>query len=401
MSHVRVLCGSGSRICPQTWRPVHFTGSLLLYLKTQEPAIQVKAYRLSFKRMDQNVIRDISTRFQQMMASRRQLSAARPDSDRAAPSSSQSKTDPTSDPFFHELMTLSKHPQRYQKPGLLDTALEAIDLGRIYSDADSASEQDTSLGYQDHVIKALLRWFKEDYFTWVNSPVCDTCGSDTVAIGTMRATDEEVKDGAQRTELFRCKQDASHTTRFPRYDDPTTLLRSRRGRCGEFANCFTLLCIALGSRARWVWNAEDHVWTEVYSTTLRRWVHCDSCENAWDSPQIYAVGWGKKMSYCIGFSSYGTQDVTRRYVRDQNQALPRDRASEEVIESAMTIITKRYRSDLPPEEVKQYEMEDEAEEQELATYQTRVVPTKTEEEQARESGDAAWTKMRGEAGKGS
>jgi len=40
----------------------------------------------------------------------------------------------------------------------------------------------------------------------------------------------------------------------------------------------------------------------------------DSCENAYDTPMIYESGWGKKLTYVIGFSKDEVVDVTKRYV---------------------------------------------------------------------------------------
>lgn len=50
---------------------------------------------------------------------------------------------------------------------------------------------------------------------------------------------------------FCIPQDCGTNGRFVRYNNPGKLLETREGRCGEWANCFTLLCRTLGMDARY------------------------------------------------------------------------------------------------------------------------------------------------------
>ncbi|XP_059057939.1 peptide-N(4)-(N-acetyl-beta-glucosaminyl)asparagine amidase [Achroia grisella] len=258
----------------------------------------------------------------------------------------------TKNPLLLKIEALFNNMIKYEDEDLQDLArqcipivtlqLMAIDRVRERQKKIKAGEfKGQDLPFDIALLMELINWFKHKFFSWVDKPACKRCGGETVFAKT---TSLRTETETCTLELYHCYQ-CEIETDFPRYNDLRALLKSRRGRCGEWANCFTLICRAMGYDTRYVYDVTDHVWCEVYDYDTKKWLHVDPCEAIMDAPLTYSHGWGKKLSYVIGVSRDDLQDVTWRYTTNHKQILGRRNLCNEadLITGLMTLREHRQR----------------------------------------------------------
>uniref|UniRef100_A0A2K6SDD4 Peptide-N(4)-(N-acetyl-beta-glucosaminyl)asparagine amidase n=1 Tax=Saimiri boliviensis boliviensis TaxID=39432 RepID=A0A2K6SDD4_SAIBB len=152
-----------------------------------------------------------------------------------------------------------QHVLVYENPALQEKALACIpvqELKRKSQEKLSRArklDKGINISDEDFLLLELLHWFKEEFFHWVNNILCSKCGGQTRSRERLLPSDDELKWGANNVEDHYCDA-CQFSNRFPRYNNPEKLLETRCGRCGEWANCFTLCCRALGFEARYVWD---------------------------------------------------------------------------------------------------------------------------------------------------
>ncbi|GAA50234.1 peptide-N4-(N-acetyl-beta-glucosaminyl) asparagine amidase [Clonorchis sinensis] len=241
---------------------------------------------------------------------------------------------------------------RYLDPEAQSRANSLMPSNRLLELAARKAECTTERVKPRDFLHQLLRWFREEFFRWAEDFHCEICRAKMNLAEIASPWGSEIQGDAQMVEVFRCPSGHS-VQRFPRYNDPVTLLETRFGRCGEWTNCFTLFLVSArrppdvdGGRpwfpaCRFISDMTDHVWCEIWledsDSGNYRWVHCDPSGEV-DQPLLYECGWGKKLHYvfaytipplCFKFAdpqslqAVDIQDVTWRYTRDFKEILSR------------------------------------------------------------------------------
>ncbi|WWC68682.1 uncharacterized protein I206_102616 [Kwoniella pini CBS 10737] len=256
----------------------------------------------------------------------------------------------------------------------------------------------------DEQVLKLVKWFKNEYMKWVDPIKCSNCKFETLNIGLDQPNLKEKENGANKVELHKCKnKNCEKIKRFCRYTKIKSLINTREGRCGEWAQLFYVFLRIKGIESRYIWNSEDHVWCEYWSPTLKHWVHVDSCEAATNKPLLYARGWGKKQAFCLAFGAYGAEDVTRAYVDDWNECKQRRRAKgwkEMDLRRALYAHTVSIRLKLPLEERTRLEAMDNLQALWMADEEGQLAESERMDLGGRISGPENWRAMRDELGLG-
>lgn len=119
---------------------------------------------------------------------------------------------------------------------------------KITAIKQNSKEETISIDTRDLFLIELLDWFKKDFFTWFQEPICKHCpGSQMKFIKYGECTAEEKRWAASRVEIYSCPNCKSEY-RFPRYNHPLKLLDTRTGtslRCFDYHSDFNLVLILI------------------------------------------------------------------------------------------------------------------------------------------------------------
>lgn len=123
---------------------------------------------------------------------------------------------------------------------------------------DLVNKPESSYNETISKLKTFATWFKDQFPYYYGS--CENCGSrDNISYsGIMAPTKDEAIFLANVVETYVCGN-CSHFTRFPRYNDVEIVLKTKKGRCGEYSALIVRMLKALKYDTRWVADISDHV----------------------------------------------------------------------------------------------------------------------------------------------
>ncbi|XP_055389982.1 peptide-N(4)-(N-acetyl-beta-glucosaminyl)asparagine amidase [Condylostylus longicornis] len=300
----------------------------------------------------------------------------------------------TTNRFLKNIEGSSDHVMQYEDENLLNIGRHIIPLDiltnksiknmrEIQKAIRSGKYKEPEPCLRDLLLAELANWFHDEFFEWVNNVRCKKCDNE---IHNYKIV---VENGIQVEMGWCCNVES----RFYRYNDITDLLRTRQGRCGEYANCFTFFCRCLNYDTRHVVATFDHVWTEVYSFAQKRWIHIDPSDNVLDAPLMYQHGWKRKIDYVLAYSRDDIQDVTWRYTNNHKDILKlRRNCREDELLEAIMLLRKKRQINLSDARIK---FLNKRYLNELVELTKQREPTENERK-GRSSGSLSWRQERGE-----
>ncbi|XP_004754401.1 peptide-N(4)-(N-acetyl-beta-glucosaminyl)asparagine amidase isoform X3 [Mustela putorius furo] len=340
----------------------------------------------------------------QQPASRTQLPVTQPSNpsgltQHAGNSEGQSSNPPTASTVTTDSVILKvlqsniQHVLVYENLALQEKALACIpvqELKRRSQEKLSRArklDKGTNVSDEDFLLLELLHWFKEEFFQWVNDILCSKCGGQTKSRGeSLFPNDDEMKWGANRVEDHYCSA-CQFSNRFPRYNNPEKLLETRCGRCGEWANCFTLCCRALGFEARYVWD-----YTELELTLFLIKLKTDRIKG--HSPKTF-LRISKRQKNLNKYAKSPVVDVTWRYSCKHDEVISRrTEVKEELLRETINGLNKQRQISLSENRRKELL-------QRIIVELVEFISPKTPkpgELGGRISGSVAWRVARGEMG---
>lgn len=102
-------------------------------------------------------------------------------------------------PLFEEIRSISKQVLLYENEELQAIAKSTIPLERLKSRCSEMTNGDDGFAKEFALIFELMRWFKHEFFKWMNAPECEKCECKTMFTGLSQRPEDLAK--ASRVEV--------------------------------------------------------------------------------------------------------------------------------------------------------------------------------------------------------